>query len=149
MTRPTLTAAIAAWALASAAPCFAAEPDPASLYELSTQGSSERVKKGDKGKLVLEIKPSAKAHVSEEAPLKLELSGKALAFDKQKLTLKDSVATKAPGQQYAAPRFEVPFVGGEAGKTAAEAKLTFFICTESLCARQQKTLTVPVQVDEK
>ena len=33
-----------------------------------------------------------------------------------------------------------------AGKGTVEAKLTFFICTEQLCARQKKTISVPVEV---
>jgi hypothetical protein len=28
-----------------------------------------------------------------------------------------------------------------------EAKMTFFVCTEQLCLRQQKTLSVPVTVE--
>jgi hypothetical protein len=27
-----------------------------------------------------------------------------------------------------------------------DAKLTFFICTEKICARQQKTFSIPVEV---
>ena len=85
--------------------------------------------------------------MSDEAPLKLELKGGAqLAPAQEKLALKDSVAKKAQGQQFVDPRFEVPFKATAAGKGSLEAKLTFFICTETLCARQQKTFSLPVEV---
>jgi hypothetical protein len=120
--------------------------DPSSLYEVSTEGTSARVKAGEKGTFVLSIKSKAGAHVSDEAPLKLELKGTQLSPAKEKLTLADSVGKKAEGQQYADPRFEVPFQATAAGKGTVDAKLTFFICTEKLCARQQKTLSIPVEV---
>ncbi len=53
---------------------------------------------------------------------------------------------KAEGQAFVDPRFEVPFTAAAAGKGAVDAKLTFFICTEKLCARQQKTFSIPVEV---
>jgi hypothetical protein len=95
---------------------------------------------------VLSIKSKSGAHVSDEAPLKLELKGTQLTPAQEKLALKDSVAKKAEGQQYADPRFEVPFKATAAGKGALDAKLTFFICSEKLCARQQKTFSIPVAV---
>ena len=120
--------------------------DPSTLYELSTEGSSTQVKAGEQGTFVLSIKPKSGSHVSDEAPLKLELKGTQLTPDKEKLAMKDSVATKHEGQAFAEPRFEVPFKTAAAGKGAVEAKLTFFICSEQLCARQQKTVSVPVEV---
>jgi hypothetical protein len=116
----------------------AGEVDPATLYELSTEGSSSTVKVGEKGKLVIEIRPREGAHVSEEAPLKIELTGKQVTPEKGKLTLADAKDKKLP-------RFEVPFSATSAGKGAVDAKVTFFICTEKLCARQQKQLSVPVE----
>ncbi len=124
----------------------AQDVDPAALYDLSTDGSSQKLKLGEKGSFVLSIKPKAGAHVSTEAPLKLELKGTALKPEKEKLTLSDSVGKKQPGSDYAEPRFEVPFAATAAGKTSLEAKLVFFICTDKLCARQQKAVSVPVDV---
>ena len=127
---------------------FAAdEVDPASLYELSTEGSSTKVKSGDKGTFVLAIKTKGGAHVSEEAPLKLELKGAQVTPAKEKLGREDSVTKKAAGQAFVDPRFEVPFTAAAAGKGSVDAKLTFFICTEKICARQQKTVSVPVEVN--
>jgi hypothetical protein len=120
--------------------------DPTTLYEVSTEGTSTKVKAGEQGVFVLSIKSKAGAHVSDEAPLKLELKGSQLAPAKEKLVLADSVVKKAAGQQFVDPRFEVPFKAAAAGKGTLDAKLTFFICSEQLCARQQKTFSIPVEV---
>jgi hypothetical protein len=120
--------------------------DPTTLYEVSTEGTSTKVKAGEQGVFVLSIKSKKGAHVSDEAPLKLELKGTQVVPAQEKLALKDSVVKKAAGQQYADPRFEVPFKAEAAGKGTLEAKLTFFICSEQLCARQQKTFSLPVEV---
>ncbi len=128
------------------APALAAEVDPASLYEVSTEGTSAQVKAGEQGTFVLAIKSKAGAHVSDEAPLKLEVKGVRLTPAKEKLALSDSVAKKAEGQEFADPRFEVPFTAAAAGKGSVDARLTFFICTEKICARQQKTFSLPVEV---
>ncbi len=125
---------------------FAQDVDPASLYELSTEGTSAKLKTGEKGSFVLRIKPKAGAHVSTEAPLKLELKSAGVKPEKEKLTLADSVAKKQPGQEYAEPHFAVPLTTVAAGKTSVDAKLVFFICTDKICARQQKALSVPVEV---
>lgn len=122
------------------------QPDPSTLYELSTEGSSTQVKAGEQGTFVLSIKTKSGSHVSDEAPLKLELKGTQLTPAQEKLAMKDSVAKKPAGQAFADPRFEVPFKATSAGQGTVEARLTFFICSEQLCARQQKTLSVPVQV---
>ncbi len=148
MTHPARMMAVLMGALflVSCRAAFAGEEDPARLYEVTTEGTSSKVKAGEKGKVVIEIRAKAGAHVSDQAPLKIELSGKQVTPEKQKLTLADSVGKKAAGQEYANPKFEVPFATAAAGSGAVEAKLTFFICTEKICARQQKQLSLPVEV---
>jgi hypothetical protein len=137
---------IAAIAGLSSGVCFAAEVDPTTLYSVSTDGSVVSVKPGEKGKLVLAIQTKPGAHVSDEAPLKLELTGKAVQPEKKKLSLADSVAPKAEGKKYTDPKFDVPFaLDAGADKGELSAKLTFFICTDQLCARQQKTLKLDVK----
>ncbi|NVJ07827.1 hypothetical protein HUW63_21600 [Myxococcus sp. AM001] len=133
-------------AVTCSAPVLAADVDPASLYEVSTEGTSTQVKAGEQGTFVLAIKTKAGAHVSDEAPLKLEVKGSQVTPAKEKLVLADSVAKKAQGQDFVDPRFEVPFTTAAAGKGTVDAKLVFFICTEKLCARQQKTFSLPVEV---
>ena len=127
--------------------CFAQAPDVAGLYDVTTEGSSSQVKLGEKGKLVIEFKTKPGSHISDEAPLKIELSGKQAKPEKTRLTAADSVAKKVEGKEFVDPKFEVPFTVAAAGKASVEAKLTFFICTDKVCARQQKTLTVPVDVN--
>ncbi|MCE9673943.1 hypothetical protein LY474_39725 [Myxococcus stipitatus] len=133
-------------ALAWAAPALANEVDPASLYEVSTEGSSAQFKAGEKGVFVVSVKTKSGAHVSDEAPLKLEVKGSHVAVAKEKLGREDSVSKKAAGQEFVDPRFEIPLTAATAGKGTVDAKLVFFICTEKICARQQKNLSVPVEV---
>jgi hypothetical protein len=123
------------------------EVDPSTLYEISTEGSSAKVKAGEKGVFVLSIKSKAGAHVSDEAPLKLQVKGTQVTPAKEQLGREDSVVKKAEGQAFVDPRFEVPFTAAAAGKGTVDAKLTFFICTENICARQQKTCSIPVEVE--
>ncbi|HLL52298.1 MAG TPA: hypothetical protein VK447_02070 [Myxococcaceae bacterium] len=134
----TLFAAGGAWA--------GDEADVTSLYEVRTEGSSSKVKAGEKGTFVLAIKTKGGAHISEEAPLKIEVSGDKVKPEKAKLSRTDSVGKKEAGQTYADPRFEVPFVAEANGKGAVNAKLTFFVCTDKICSRQQKAVSVPVEV---
>lgn len=124
-----------------------AEGDPEQMYDVSTEGTTSKLKAGESGKLVISIKAKNGAHVSDEAPLKIELSSKESKLAKDKLTLADSLNQKKEGETvYPNPRFEVPFTPTAQGPTTLEAKMTFFICTEKLCARQTKKLSLPVDV---
>jgi hypothetical protein len=125
----------------------AADPDPTSLYVLSTEGSTTVLKSGQPGTFVLSIRTVPGAHVSEEAPMKLVLSGSG-GVQPAKLSLGRGDAKpvqKSDGP--ADPRFEVPLTAVARGQGTVEAKLTFFVCTETLCSRQQKTVSLPVTVD--
>lgn len=134
-------------ALAACHSAVAAEEiDVSTLYEVSTEGSSRHVKPGETGKLVIAIQTRPGAHISEEAPLKIELSGSNVTPGKTTLSRADSVAQKPAGQQFVDPRFEVPFTTREAGKGQLDARMTFFVCTDKICARQQKNVSVPVEI---
>lgn len=123
-----------------------AEADVSGKYEVTTEGTTAKVKAGEKGTVVIAINAKPGAYVSEEAPLKIELSSAAAKLDKQKLTLADSVTKKAEGSKdHPNPRFEVGFT--TAAKATIEAKMVFFICTEKVCARQTKQLSLPVDVN--
>ena len=142
-----MPARLLALVLLSASAAWAADPDPASLYTLTTEGSSTALKAGASGTFVLSIHTMAGAHISEEAPLKLALTGSG-GVEPQKAVLGRSDAKSIPKSGGAVdPRFEVPLTATAKGQGAVEAKLTFFVCTETLCARQQKTLSVPVTVN--
>jgi hypothetical protein len=139
---------LGALALVACRGALAAEdPDASNFYEIRTDGSSQKVKVGEKGMLVLSIKTKSGAHISDEAPLKVELTGNKLKPEKAKLTRADSVGKREAGQVFADPRFEVPFVGEAGGKGSVDATLTFFVCTDKICSRQHKTVSVPVEVN--
>lgn len=123
----------------------AGESDLASLYDVRTDGSTQKAKVGDKGKFVLSIKTKNGSHVSDEAPLKLEVTGNGVNVEKNKLTYADSVAKKLPPGQYADPRFEIPFTIEKPGTNSVDANLTFFICTDKVCARQSQKIHLPVE----
>jgi hypothetical protein len=125
----------------------AADPDPASLYVLSTEGSSTALKAGKPGTFVLSIRTVAGAHISEEAPMKLTLSGSGGVAPGKSLLVRSDAKPVPKADGAVDPRFEVPLTATGKGPGAVEAKLTFFVCTETLCARQQKTLSLHLQVD--
>ena len=127
---------------------LAAEVDPTTLYRVTTDGTSAKVPAGKKGTLVLEIQSLKGAHVSDEAPLRIQLSGTGtVSPDKTQLVYGDSVRKPSASVKYPDPRFEVPLAVQGKGAGTVEAKMTFFVCTEQLCLRQQKTLSVPVTVE--
>ncbi len=126
---------------------WASDPDPASLYVVSTEGSTTSLKAGQPGVFILSIRTLAGAHISEDAPLKLVLSGSG-SVEPGKLSLgRGDAKPVSKGEGPADPRFEVPLTASSKGQGTVEAKLTFFVCTETLCSRQQRTLSVPVKVD--
>jgi hypothetical protein len=126
---------------------LAQEVNPSTLYELSSEGSSQKVRAGAKGIAVVSIRTKPESHVSSEAPFKLELSGKGVKPLKDKVPLSEAVSKKPVPEGFADPRFEVPFTAESVGKANLDAKLTFFICTVKICARQQKTLSIPIEVE--
>ena len=124
------------------------EPNPTTLYDLSTEGSTQKLKAGEQGMAVLWIRAKQGAHVSDETPLKLEVSAERVKLTKRTFTYADSVTRASAGvRRYPDPKFEIPFSATAPGKSNIDLKLTFFICTDKLCARQQRTLKVPVQVE--
>jgi hypothetical protein len=127
---------------------LAAEVDPTTLYRVTTEGTTAKVAPGKKGTLVLEIQSLKGAHVSDEAPLRIQLTGSgAVAPEKTQLVYADSVRKPSASVKYPDPRFEVPLAAQGKGPGTVEAKMVFFVCTEQLCLRQQKTLLVPVTVE--
>ena len=125
---------------------LAQAPDVAGMYDLTTEGSTLKVKAGEKGKLVLDIRAKSGAHISDEAPLKIELKATGAKMEKDKLAYKDSIGVKKDGAEFPDPHFEVPFTAPSAGKASIEAKMKFFVCTDKVCAPQTKTVTLPVDV---
>lgn len=137
-----MLSSLAVWLVSAQA--SAAEPAVADLYEVMTSGSSTQLKVGERGVVVIEIQTKPGAHVSQEAPLKIDLSSTGATLDKAQLASADSVNSSKAADT--GPRFEVGFSPRAPGPLTIEGKLVFFICTEKLCARQTKLLSVPVNV---
>ena len=50
-------------------------------------------------------------------------------------------------QDQSAAQYNTQGIPPPPGTNPSPAKMTFFVCTEQLCLRQQKTLSVPVTVE--
>ena len=142
-----MTRALAAAAAALlAAPALAAE-DPtaaaAQAYTLDTSPSTTSAKVGEPGKLVVVIKPKAPTwHVHPQAPLKIRFDAPAaLKLEKSELGRRDAVDPKAEE-----PRFEAPFLASAAGAQQAKANVDFFICSDTACVKQTRSLAIAVNV---
>jgi hypothetical protein len=134
----------AALALLAAPLALAADAsaEAARSYRIETTGSTQQVKAGEQGTLVLSIVPVDKVHVHPQAPLKITLEATpGLKLAKTSLGKADPVDPKAEGR-----RFEVPFVAAAAGKQEARAKVDFFICSDQWCVKQVKDVTFAVDV---
>jgi hypothetical protein len=142
--RPTLPALAAALAL-GALTARAADPgaEAAKAYAVDTSGSTSSLKVGERGKLVVALRMTAPGwHVHPDAPLKVRLEAPAgLKLDKTDLGRKD-----LPDPKAAAPSFEAPFLATAAGAQEARATVDFFVCSDTACVKQAKTVAIPVAV---
>ncbi|HET6414222.1 MAG TPA: hypothetical protein VFG53_19380 [Anaeromyxobacter sp.] len=122
----------------------AAEP-PAPAEEscpIDTEGTTRELRTGGEGKLVLALLPVPGTHVDPAAPLRISLSGSpGLKMSRRVLGQKDAVGPRAQG-----PRFEVPFTATQRGAQVARARIDFFVCSETWCARQSRDVSVAVLV---
>jgi hypothetical protein len=133
-------------ALAVALACRAAAEgsadDPAKgTWRIDSSATTQSVPQGQKGKVGFSILTKEGAHVSAEAPLKIELKSSGVKLDKTALANADAIDAKSGH-----PRFEVPFVADQKGSQQIDANLTFFVCTDKWCIRQKDTLTLKVDV---
>jgi hypothetical protein len=120
-----------------------ARVDAAKAYRIETSQSPLKVKKGETGQAKVTVVPRSDAHVSPEAPLTMTVSaGPGLELPKQKLGRPDAKSTDAKGVE-----FDVPFVAKQTGKDELKAQVTFFICTEKLCERQKRDVSLAVVVE--
>jgi len=133
----SLAAALAAPAAAEVA------ADAAKSYRLETEGSTASLRIGEKGRVVLRFVPVEKGvHVDPRAPLKIKVEASpGLRAEKASLGRADATDPKSES-----PRFEVPVVAVAAGAQEAKLLLDFFVCSDSWCVKQARTVAVPVQV---
>ena len=121
---------------------LAAAPDVSGTYRIETS-KVLKVKKGETAHAKVEVVPRSDAHVSPDAPISLALtSGSAVKLEQEKFGRKEAKETKAKGVA-----FDVPFTAAASGKDELKGSLSFFICTEKLCERQKREVTVPVTVE--
>ena len=111
--------------------------------EYDVKGSAADAKVGERSTVHLEIIAKNGAHISDEAPLKIALSAKGAKLEKDKLVRADGGADKEKAQ------FNVGFVAAAPGTTTIDADMVFFVCTDKLCERQTKKLSIPVNVTAK
>ncbi len=141
-----LASSIAALAALSvvAAGCFSKSPGGGQdkLYSLEASARSPEVAAGEKGEVELKLKLSDGAHLSDEAPFKILLSGRGLAPDKERLGRADATSKQGPD----ATRFEIPFTAQGKGPASLGADLDFYVCTATLCERQKEKVQVNVTV---
>ena len=121
---------------------LAAAPDVSGSYKIETS-PVVKVKKGEAGKARVAVVPRSDAHVSPDAPISLTVkAGPALKLEKEKLGRADARETAAKGVE-----FDVPFTAASAGSDEVKGTLSFFICTEKLCEKQKKEISLAVQVE--
>ena len=108
-------------------------------YKVETPATT--VKVGETAKASLRIVASAGSHVSDEAPLKIKLTGAGVKLAKDTLRTEDIAEGKG-----ASPRFEVAVVGDRKGEGSVTAEMTFIVCTKELCERESEKVTIPVTV---
>ena len=129
---------LATFALIFALPLAVRADEAAKAYRIESTQGPLKVKKGAAAKAHVEIVPRQGAHVSPDAPLSVALSsGGGLKLEKAKLLRADTHETKAQGVE-----FDVPFVAS--GSDELKASVNFFICTEKLCERQKRDVTLAV-----
>ena len=134
-------AASVAFVALVASPAFAQTADDAvaKLYDVEMK-ATPNVAKGADGQLVVRITPKAGAEIHKEAPISLSLETKGVKTGKNKLGRPELLMEGENGS------FTVPFTAVSPGAATIDANLTFFVCTDNLCARQQRKVQLPVTV---
>ncbi len=138
-----LTVAVAL-GLAVHAPARAdAGADAAKAYALDTAGSTTRLSVGEKGKLLIAIKPLVAGwKVHPEAPLKITFQApKDLGLARASLGRAD-----AEGAKGEVMRFENAFSPTAAGSHQVVARVDFFICSDLACVKQTRNVSFPLDV---
>ena len=124
------------------APAAPAASDGATAYQINA-GEPLKVKRGQVGTARFMVIPRADAHVSPDAPISLTVtSGAGLKLSKAKFGRTDAKETAAKGVEFA-----VPFTAETAGKEEVKGTLSFFICTEKLCEKQKRDISLAVLVE--
>lgn len=117
-----------------------AEAEAAKLYDLEFAATPEVDPEG-KGSVTVRILPRGDAKVLEEAPLVLTVEpSEHVKVEKNRLG-KGEMAKDGNNIT-----FEVPFTATRAGEGSIQADVSFYICTDKLCVRQNRGAKLPVTV---
>jgi hypothetical protein len=121
----------------------AAEPEPgADAYTVDASAPAAPLRVGEKGKLSFAITARAPWHVDPRAPLSIKVEAPAgLSFARAQLARKDALDPKAE-----VPRFEMPFTAAAPGRQEAKAQVRFFLCKDTICAQQTRSVALAVTV---
>jgi hypothetical protein len=115
--------------------------EASSAYKIEAQATKS--KHGSPATARVEVVPNAGAHVSPDAPISLTVhSGTFAKVSKEKLGRTDAKPTDKHGVE-----FDVPFTADQAGKDALHGTLNFFICTDTLCEKQSREVTLALEVE--
>jgi hypothetical protein len=124
---------------ASAGPDLATEKD----FKIVTDGSTLKVKHGEKGALVLSVVAMNGFKVSQETPFTVKLAPSAgVKLDTQQFARKDLVDPKAKD-----PQVKTSFTGTQKGAQNVKVDLIFFLCTDKLCQRMTSSADVKIAVE--
>jgi hypothetical protein len=108
---------------------LAATPDP-NLYKVKTSLAPAQTQVGQSTKLAVQFDVAKDAHISDEAPLTIKLSGEGVTFEKPVLHYADSLQPRGPG-----PKFEELLTPTSPGSHTVEIDMSFYVCTAELCNR--------------
>ena len=103
---------------------------PAGLYTVNASLAAPEAKVGQAATLEVKFGVAKDAHISDEAPLTIKLSGDGVTFEKPVLHYGDAQKPAGP-----APTFKEAVTAVAAGSHTVDLDLTFYVCTAELCNR--------------
>lgn len=110
------------------------------LYGLSFD-APKAAKTGAAAACLLTITPKSGWTLKTNTPFKMEISSNAaVELPQIKFTAKDFVDAKEPNK-----RINTGFKATKAGKHDIDAKLTFFVCSDTICKRQKDAAKCSVE----
>ena len=109
------------------------------LYTVKATLAATEVKVGEPATLEVKFDVAKDAHISDEAPLSIKLSGEGVSFEKAVLHYGDSEKPAAAG-----PRFKDAVTAKAPGTHTVELEMSFYVCTAEMCNREteHKQLTL-------
>lgn len=109
---------------------------------MDTSGSTDALAVGEDGALVLAFRCAPGVHLQRHAPFHgTLLASPGLTLQRDRLSWAD-----ATGPREDPPSFRAPFRATAQGAQRVAARLAFFVCNRTGCARQEREIAVPVEV---